>query len=270
MKHKSLLLIPFILLCFKLFAQEIKPCLFIGRYDKVKKGICSDRAFVKEGVNNIQEYEERRKQFLEEHKTENASTNFVSSKQCVIIYEFQQKISGWDCSPSVYSVKIQPTIESCEKEMAVYLAKYPKEFITQPKVVYKWQGKGERKKQTITEDFGGVTGKFYLVDKPNGGDFVVTQLSNKTTDKLATVLLQTADGKMTIEYLNPGETLTQKYDTKKLDVQILYQDSKKPRTEYNANNAIQFVKDKVRKQIKNENSNLIIYGWNWTCMCVRG
>ena len=133
MTKKTILLIPFILVCFNLFAQEVKPCLFIGRYDKVKKGICSDRAFVKEGVNDIQEYEEKRKAFLLQYKGENPSTNFVSTKQCVVVYEYQQKISGWDCSPSVYSVKIQATIESCEKEMAVYLAKYPKDFKTQPK-----------------------------------------------------------------------------------------------------------------------------------------
>ena len=254
MTKKTILLIALTLMCLNIFAQEVKPCLFIGRYDKIKRGIiCSDRAYVQKGVNDIVEYEQIKKQFREEHKMDNPSTDFVSSKQCVIVYEFQQKISGWDCNPLAYNLKTGLTIESCEKELVAYVAKYPKEFKTQPKIIFTWQGKGETQKQTITEDFGGVAGKFYLVDKPNEGALVVAQLSNKTTDKLATILLQTADGKMIVEYLNPGETLTKKYDTKKLEIQVIYQDSKTPKPELNV---IKFVKDQARKQVTNENGKL--------------
>lgn len=142
-----------------LFAQESNPCLFIGRYDKEKSGIvCSERGWVYEEVKDIQEYEVRKKQFREEHKTDNPSTDFVSSKQCVIVYEFQKKISGWGCTPMAYSLRIGTTIENCEKEMAAYLSKYPDEFKTQPKIVFTWKGKGGTQKPTLTEDSGGVIG----------------------------------------------------------------------------------------------------------------
>ena len=79
------------------------------------------------------------------------------------------------------------------------------------------------------------------------------KLSNKTTNKLATVLLQADDGKMTVEYINPGEVLTKKYNTKKLEIQVLYQESDKPKTKINT---IEFVKEQVKKIIINKNGKL--------------
>jgi hypothetical protein len=95
----------------------------------------------------------------------------------------------------------------------------------------------------------------------------VAQLTNKTTDKLATVLLRTADGKMMVEYIYPGSILTKKYDTKKLEVQVLYQDYKVPKP---TPTVIEFMKDKVREIMEDENGMLKIKKWDPTCMCVRG
>jgi hypothetical protein len=108
-------------------------------------------------------------------------------------------------------------------------------------------------KQTITEDFGGVTGTFILVDKPQGGDFVLAKLANKTKDKLAIVIISLDGGKITKEHIEPQITLTKKYDAKTLDIQILYQDAKLPDTSINL---IDFVKDKVRIQVTKDKGKL--------------
>jgi hypothetical protein len=184
-----------------------------------------------------------------------------------------KKISGFDCKPIAINYITGATIESCKEQLAAIIAKNSNHYVTQPKIIFTQQGKGETQKQnvpnqttnakseekgvtekqTITEDFGGVDGKFYLAEKPNGGSFVVTQLSNKTTDKLAKVLLKHEDGKIETEYLNPGAVFTKKYNTQKLEIQVIYLDSKNPGPDLDI---IEFVKDQVRNQITNENGRL--------------
>lgn len=69
MTKKTILLIALTLMCLNIFAQEVKPCLFIGRYDKIKRGIiCSDRAYVQKGVNDIVEYEQIKSNFAKNIK----------------------------------------------------------------------------------------------------------------------------------------------------------------------------------------------------------
>jgi hypothetical protein len=249
---KNILLISCTLFCLNIFAQETKPCLFIGRYDIEKKGICSNRTYIKEAVYDKTEYEAKRLKFREEHKDANPSTSFVSDKQCVVVYEYQMKISGFKCTPTVHRIEIGASVEACVDIVDAYYAKYPKEFNTKPTSVFTWQGVGKSQKEVLKEDFGGVSGTFSLVDKSGGESFMVAQLKNNTTAKLATVLLQLADGKMEVEYIEPGVTLTKKYVAKKLEIQVLYQDSK----ESKPINITNFVKDKVRKQLINENGKL--------------
>lgn len=253
MTKTAILFITLTLSYINILAQESKPCLFIGRYDKVKKGICSDRTWVHEEIKDMQEFELRKKQFREEHKTDNPATEFVSSKQCVIVYEFQKKISGWDCNPSVHSLRIGTSIESCEKELAAYVVKYPNEFKTQPNIIFTWQGKGETQKQTITEDFDGVTGKFRLLTNQKGDKIVLAQFSNTTSDKRAILYIKTAEGKiLDNEYILPGGTLTKKYDSNSLEINIIYDgyiESKKP-------SLVDDVKEIIRKTIIIENGNL--------------
>lgn len=248
---KIVLTIVSLLFCFIIFAQEVKPCLFIGIYDLEKTGVCSNKAWIKEEINDRKEYDLRKKQFLEEHKGSNATPYFVSAKEAVIVYEFQKQTSGFTCTPSYFALKKSTTIEDCEKTLATSEVTNAKEFKTQPNIVFTWQGKGVTQKETLTDDFGGVNGKFYLIDKTSGGSFVLAQLTNTKTDKRAIILLKTAEG-ITLEkkYLEPGGTLTEKYDTKSLEVQVLYEDSKEPKSE---SSLIDFVKDVVRKQITNEN-----------------
>ena len=71
---------------------------------------------------------------------------------------------------------------------------------------------------------------------------------------------------MIVEYIYPGSTFTKKYDTKKLEVQVLYQDSKVPKP----TNVMGFIKSYVRDLLENENGELKIRKWDPTCMCVRG
>ena len=266
MKRKLFLIITLTLVHLSIIAQDAKPNMFIGRYDKVKKGVCSDRGFVQEQILDYTEYEQRRKMFFEEHKTDNPAAEFVSNKECVIVYEYKKRIAGWNCSPTIIGFKKGPTIENCKEQLASQQAKYPNDFTTSPNYVFTWSGAGDMQKQIITEDFGGMVAKFTLIDKPTGDDFVVAQLSNKT-NKTAIVLYRMLDGKVITEYLKPGVTLTKKYDSKSMDIQVLYQDVNRPEP---AASWVDFAKDQVRKRLTLENGSMKIGTWDPACMCVRG
>jgi hypothetical protein len=250
MKKISLTIISF-LFYFSVFAQEAKPCLFIGTYEKNKRGICGDYELVHEEIADYAEYAIKRIQFQEEHKTQSPSTKFVDKNESVIAYKYEKKISGWGCNSNVISTKIGKTIEECNKQLADQLAKSPKDFTTQPNIFFTWQGIGKSKAQ-YTTDYGGLNGKF-TSGNTTTKSFIVAQLSNNTTNKIAYVLLKTDDGIETLEYINPGAILTKKYDTKNLEIKVIYLDSKKPKPSVGV---IQKTKEWVGEKIINENGNL--------------
>ncbi len=252
MKLYIVLLIVFVLSFFKISAQETKPCLFIGRYDIEKKGVCSNRTYIKEAVYDKTEYEAKRLKFREEHKDANPSTSFVSDKQCVVVYEYQMKISGFKCTPTVHRIEIGTSVEACADIVDAYYAKYPKEFNTKPTSVFTWQGVGKSQKEVLTEDFEGVTGTFSLVTKPNGGDFTLAQFKNNTTNKKATIKVMDSNGTITEKVLEPNESITHKYETKSLEILVTYEESKANES----SSVYDTIKTQVRKMIINEDGKI--------------
>ena len=250
--------------CTNIFAQQAKSCLFIGTYEKNKRGICGDYELVHEEIKDYTEYAIKRTQFQDEHKNQSPNTKFVSSNESVICYQYVKKNSGWNCNSNVISSKTGKSLEDCNKQLADQLAKYPKDFTTQPNNIYTWQGKGSSGNEYV-KDYGGLNGKF-ITANTSTKNAIVVKLTNTTTDKLATVLFRTDDGKIIVEYIYPGSTFTKKYDAKKLEVQVLYQDSKVPEPI----NVMEFIKSHVRDLLENENGELKIRKWDPTCMCVRG
>jgi hypothetical protein len=262
---KLISVLVLMLLYVNIFAQEVKPCLFIGMYDEQKRGICSDRAMVQEGVKDYAEYKQKSEQFNEAHKTQNPNTRFFTEKEAVIAYKYEKKIVGWNCNSKVVGIKTGKNIEDCNKLLADQLSKYPKDFTSQPNTFFSWQGKGSRGNEYV-KDYGGLQGRF-LTANTSTKKVIVAQLTNKTTNKLATVLLRSADGKMMVEYIYPRSVFTKKYDTEKLEVQVLYQDYKVPKP---TTTVIEFIKDKTWEIMEEENGMLKIKKWDPTCMCVRG
>ena len=244
---KPILFIVSILIYTIIFAQETKPCQFIGTYEINKNGICGDYELVHEEVNDIADYNIKRTQFLEEHKSQSPSTRFVDKTENVIAYQYEKKIAGWGCNSNVISTKTSKSIEDCYKQFAEHQAKYPKDFTTQPKIIFTWQGKGEQL-ATYTEDFGGLSGKFTSGNTATKS-IIVAQLRNNTTDKLARVTLKTDNGTETVEYIHPGNTFSKKYDTKNLDINVKYLDSTVEPTEA----VLTKIKNGVQKLIINEN-----------------
>ncbi|TVZ59286.1 hypothetical protein NA63_1814 [Flavobacteriaceae bacterium MAR_2010_105] len=104
-------------------------------------------------------------------------------------------------------------------------------------------------RSVLIEDFGGLNGKF-TSGNTSTKSIIVTQLTNKTKDKTAYVSLKTDNGTETLEYINPGGTLTKKYDTKNLDIKVIYFDSQKPTPSLDI---IQSTKEYVREKVTNEN-----------------
>lgn len=247
---KTILLIVSTLFCIAIFAQETKPCIFIGLYDKNKRGICSDREIVHEEVKDYDEYVIKRNQFDEAHKTQNPNTRFIDKNENVIAYQYEKKIAGWKCNSNVIGIKTSKSIEDCYKQFADQQAKYPKDFTTQPKIIFTWQGKGNSL-AVYSEDFGGLNGKFTSGNTATK-TIIVAQLTNNTKDKLACVVLKTDNGAETVEYIYPNDSFSKKYDTKKLEIKVIYLDNEVEPTD----EVINAVKNFVRKRIINENGKL--------------
>lgn len=238
------------LFCILIFAQEVKTCLFFGTFEKNKRGICGDYELVYEEINDYADFAKKRIQFQEEHKKQNPNTRFIDKNESVIAYQYEKKFAGWNCNATIISFKIGKSIEDCQKQLADQLAKYPNDFATQPKVIYTWQGKGNGL-AVYTQDFGGLNGKFTSGNTATK-NIIVAQLTNNTKDKLAYVLLKTDNGLETVERIGSGVSFSKNYDTKNLEIKVIYLDNKVEPT----NDVINDMKNVVRKIIINDNGKL--------------
>ena len=258
-----------ILLFLNIFAQEEKPCLLIARYNTETSFMCSPRAWISEGVDDYQEYALKNKQFLEDHKKSNPSVEFVSAKECVIVYEFKANRAGFNCQPMVQGLIKAATLEKCEDQLRILIGKNPRDYASPPSIVFRWCGNGlaTSQKKTITTDYGGVSGKFTLIKKPSGGDFFVAQLTNNTKDKIATVLIRTDTGDLIIEELAPGNILTKKYDIKTIEIKVIYRNSNEPKQSFDF---IKVMKENTHEILEINNGQVIRRKWDHTCMCIRG
>jgi len=245
-QHKSPILV-FLFISFLSFAQEVKPCLFIGTYEINKRGICGDYEMVHEQVMDYADFVIKRIQFQEEHKTQSPNTKFIDKNESVIAYQYEKKISGWGCNSDVISTKTGKSIEDCNQQLADQMAKYPKDFTTQPKIIFTWQGTGKSIAQ-YTTDFGGLKGTFTSANTATK-TIIVAQLKNNLQDKIAYIYLKTDSGAETVEYINPGATFTNRYVTKNLEIKVIYLDKSKPKPTVDM---IQKMKDWVGERITNK------------------
>lgn len=248
MKNTCTFIILLLLACTAM-AQNKKPCLFIGLYDGNKRGICSDREMVYEDIEDYFDYLIKRKAFDEAHKTQNPNTRFIDAKESVIAYRYQKKMAGWSCSSSIIGIKTAKSIEDCNKQLADHLTRHPNDFTTSPLTYFTWQGKGENQ-SVYTKDFGGVSASFLSVKSSTGKDLIRARFRNKLKDKTAILILQTDAGMVAEEYIKPGELLTKSFDTKKLEIQIIYKDFNAPLPTFKV---MEFIKDMVREKVINEN-----------------
>lgn len=130
------------LLCLNIFAQETKPCLFIGHY-KSAKADCSDRILVREEINGKAAYELRKKEFYEAHNGYSPYSDFVSEKESVIICEFKTR-SVFNCSPTGFKAFIALTIEGCRNKMDQDIILYEKNRSVKPTPVFERKVVGDK------------------------------------------------------------------------------------------------------------------------------
>jgi|GEM_PF-3371070 len=248
---KLILIITSIFLCINIFAQEENTCQFIGLYDQKNSGNCIERQFVHEDVLDFADYNSKKKQFIETHKKENPNTRFIKAQESIIAYKFEKGMAGSKCNSIAIGIKSGKSIEDCNKQLADHLAKYPKDFLTQPYTIFTWQGKGTNSSE-YTKDFGGLKGKF-ISGNTATKSIIVAQFTNQTNDKLASVELSLDGGAVIKVTVNPGITLTRKYDAKKIEIQVEYMDITAPKPSFDI---IEITKRKVREIIINENGKI--------------
>jgi hypothetical protein len=122
----------------------------------------------------------------------------------------------------------------------------------EPKIFSVDEPKGQDTKETVIENFGGVSATFYLISNQGGGSFIVAKFSNKTIYK-ASINVKNQDGSFYKEELDSGSTLTKKYDTQTMEVEVDYQKGNKKNT---GTDIIESIKQHVRKKVTNENGKI--------------
>lgn len=113
----------------------------------------------------------------------------------------------------------------------------------------------EAAKTEITENFGGLEAKLSLVNKKTGGNFILSQFKNTTKNKEAHIKVTLANGSVFSEVLYPANTLTKKYDTGSVEIEVKYIPVNAVDEEQSL---IDAAKQAVRKRITIENNNIIV------------
>lgn len=109
------------------------------------------------------------------------------------------------------------------------------------------------KKTVIEEDFGAVKMKFTLATLQSGKDLIIAQMNNTSATKRAIVLLKSDQSSFTKYVLEPSQGMNTNFEGLSVDIQIVYEESDLPN---NSGGIIDFVKDKVRKQVTKERGEL--------------
>lgn len=109
------------------------------------------------------------------------------------------------------------------------------------------------KKTVIEEDFGAVKMKFTLATLQSGKDLIIAQMNNTSATKRAIILLKSDQSSFTKYVLEPSQGMNTNFEGLSVDIQIVYEESDLPN---NSGGIIDFVKDKVRKQVTKERGEL--------------
>jgi hypothetical protein len=107
-------------------------------------------------------------------------------------------------------------------------------------------------KSVLFEDFEGVDGKFTLAKLTNKA-IIVAQMTNTTSDQLATITITRENGIEDKIKLNPDETITRKYDAKKIIIKVEFQEINNSNDQIQVTNTIKRI---IRKSVTNENGVL--------------
>jgi hypothetical protein len=270
MIYKIILVTSFLCCSISNFAQDEKPCLLIVIYDNPqsgKTGVCSNRAYFQEKVENYAEYLERQKVLSPQYNKKNVNFRYIASDESVVIYEYQKRVVGWGCFINVVNIKVGKTVESCQESLEKSMLQYPNDFASTPKKVFERQVKIAPPKKEYIEDFDGVKGVFYVIKKENtSDDFIIAKLTNTKQNLIAMAMIKTADGNVVYEDIAPQGTIVKKYLTTALDIQVLYRPNDQPKPSVGT---INYVKEKLRSFVVDKDK-LKIKKWDATCMCVRG
>ncbi|MCU7619180.1 hypothetical protein NZ698_18530 [Chryseobacterium sp. PBS4-4] len=258
---KSIVLPILFLFCSRLPGQE-KSGLLIGIYEKAKRGICSDYGYETQEVQDYADFVIKKTEFQKKH-INTSRIAFVENKESVLIYRYEKKISGWNCSSDVVSFKTGKSMEECQKQLSDQLAKNPGDFTTDPKTLYSWSGKAEDR-SVYTKDFGGIKASMLSADTKTKS-IILAKFKNTTINQTAYIQVITDQNVEFQEIVEPGITLTKKYDAKTMEVSILYQKSNLPKKPFNP---VGFVKSKLREKFTNGKNK--IESKSMTAVGIRG
>lgn len=241
-----------IFICFILLSNNIifaQDHLFVASYLTKGEG-CRDRLLAQKPVTNSTEYNELRKNFYKENNAISADLYLLKPNQAAVVYEFKTKVQGFTCEYAAHGVSYGKTIEEATNKMNES-AQNTKVFLTSPKVVVSWDGKGVTKKikQSVLKDYGGLQVEYIVT--PLKKIFVKGKNTNKD---LKTILKFIAsDGKVIHEVeIEPDGSFNITIKEKNFEIEVDFWATSK-----NNNNILDKVKQYIKSKISIDNNDNI-------------
>ncbi len=228
------------------FAQDH---LFVASYLTKGEG-CRDRLFAQKPLANITEYSEIRKNFYKENNASSADMYLLKPNQAAVVYEFKTKMQGFTCEYAAHGVSYGKTIEDATNKMNES-AQNTKVFLTSPKVVVSWDGKGGTKKikQSVFKDYGGLQVEYIVTPLKNM--FVKGKNTNK--DLKTIVKFVAIDGKVIHKVeIEPGGNFNVTVKEKNFEIEVDFLSTKK-----NNSGVVEKVKQYIKSKISIDNNDNI-------------
>jgi hypothetical protein len=144
MKKIIITILSIVVFCITSFPQISKPAYFIGTYDlnDGKGFMCHDRGLERQDVLDFKEYDILQKAFREKYKDQNPGRTFIAANRAVIIYEYQNRVGGFNCTIKIIAVKEGKDIKSLKEQLNADVTKYPNDYFSKPVIIFEWEGKG--------------------------------------------------------------------------------------------------------------------------------
>lgn len=121
------------------FSKDKNTAYFIGTYDLNegnKTGICSDRGMEKQTVLDFKAYEIIRIAFKEKYKLQNPGTTFIAANRAVIIYSYNKRRAGWNCTASIIAVVEGKDLANAQEILDKRVKQFPNDYTTLPKNIF--------------------------------------------------------------------------------------------------------------------------------------
>jgi hypothetical protein len=177
--------------------------LLVATYEIRESGkswMCRDQVLIQEKIADKISFDKRRKEILQQYAGLSPFVRLINPNQAIIAYEYQKKITGWNCTKKVISVIVGKDLDICKNEMEKTMTNKP----SPAKIVFQRTAINDNGYYVVSQNWDGIEVKYRFAKSGSPGEFAVIQIKNPLTDKAATIVALRKSG---INQVNLGKPI---------------------------------------------------------------